>query len=109
MQSIEQSVYIPGEEIVFSEWAGRADGSCRRIILCTACALHHELTRSDTFAGNISETNKAEKVALQWMIERGCKHITRGPGTKSLSPSEIAGEIGKGKSRAAGAKGAAKK
>ncbi len=109
MQSIEQSVYTCGEEIVFSEWAGRADGSCRRIILCTACAIHHELTRSDTFAGNISETTKAEKNALQWMIDRGCPHITRGPGTKSLSPSEIAGDTGKGKARAGHAKGAAKK
>jgi hypothetical protein len=99
--SIQTTTYTCGDEVVLTEWASQSDGSVRRLIVCTVCSLHHELVAADTFFGHMGEYKKAEKIAMQWMIDRGCRHISTSASMKALAPDDMASS-GKGKGKSSG-------
>jgi len=69
----------------------------------------HQLTKSDAFHGATKEYERAERHALQRMIDQGCEHIRTTSNGKSMDPNDMSTGKGKGRGRSGGASKGGKK
>lgn len=99
MQSIDQLAYHPSDAVLFSRWETLKDGSQWRVVMCTQCLIAHQLTKSDAFHGATKEYERAERHALQRMIDCGCTHISTASNGKGADPDEFGNVKKSGKSK----------
>lgn len=95
--------------MLFSRWETLRDGSQWRVVMCSQCLIAHQLTKSDAFHGATKEYERAERHALQRMIDQGCTHVTTASNGKSMTPDEMSVGKGKGRGRISGGAKAGKK
>ena len=88
--------------MLFSRWETLRDGSQWRVVMCTQCLIAHQLTKSDAFHGATKEYDRAERHALQRMIDQGCTHVTTASNGKGVDPNDMTAGKGKGRGKSGG-------
>lgn len=108
MNSLEQTSFTPGPDIIFGEWEVHPERrwELRRDISCSVCGVSCEVTKTDTWHGGNKDVTTAEKRALQSLIDQGCTHVQTTASMKALDPNDFTqGKGGKGRGHSHGGKG----
>lgn len=89
MQCLDQIKYEIGPEIEVQDWHPHPDpqvfNKVRKVFRCPLCKVTTECSKTAEW-GNVSVGSRDEKLAMQRMIDAGCKHIRVASENKRIDP-----------------------